>query len=437
MKRGHVFAALLTLLFGAGTASARFGFPEPTTARSEVIEGIYFQIMLAGIIVFLFVFALLAFILVRYRDGGKGRATYEKERDNLKAEMVWTVIPLIIMLWIGVISYQGLVQLDNMDESFDMDNAVVIDITASQYAWQAEYHDSGAKVLAAANQDLMAIDPFYVPADTPLLFRITAVDVIHSFNVHALGTTVDAVPGQINELYVHDGLPASEFPYFTQCKENCRTPGHSYMQATIYSVSDAEYAQWTEDVLSGKGGLQQVVPVEYDGSTITPLGTDLLARGATVHLQVLNAAGSATEFTFAGETITVPAQGLDTFQVTIQETGTLTVEGGGASLDLTAVEPTRISVDLGAFVLEPSNLALEANTLYVIDVTNVHSVPHNLYIGMNGADGNTDAIWNTGNLAGGDAESIIVVPNEAGTLDMWCAISGHYAAGMFGTVTVA
>lgn len=437
MKRGHVVAVLLTLLFGAGTASARFGFPEPSTSRAEIIEDIYFQITVAGILVFLFVFALLAFILIRYREGGKGRATYEKERDNLKAEMVWTVIPLIIMLWIGVISYQGLAQLDNLDESFDMDEALIIDITASQYAWQAEYQDSGAKVLATANDELMDIDPFYVPADTPLLFRITAVDVIHSFNIHALGTTIDAVPGQINELYVHDGLPASDFPYFTQCKENCRTPGHSYMQALVYSVNDAEYAQWTEDVLSGKGGLQQVVPVEYDGSSIVPLGTDQLALGATVHLQILNAAGSATDFTFAGETVTVPAQGIDTIEVAIQETGTLTVEGGGASLDLTAVEPVTIDVDLGAFVIEPSSLQLDAGTLYVLNVENVHNLPHNLYIGMDGGDGVTDAIWNTGNLGDGDSESIIVVPGEPSTLDMWCAISGHYSSGMFGTVTVA
>ncbi len=439
MKRGSIFAALLVLLGIAGSASARWGFPEPVTQRAAIIEDIYNQIVWAGVIIFLIVMALMAFILIRYRDGGKGRATYEMERDNLKAEMVWTVIPLIIMLWIGVISYQGLVQLDNMDESFDMESAVIIDITASQYAWQASYVDTGATVFAIANPDLMAIDPFVVPADTPLLFRITAVDVIHSFNVPALGTTIDAVPGQINELYVHEGLPAMGEPgYFTQCREDCLTPGHSYMQARIISTTDAEYNQWTEDVLSGAGGPQQIVPLFYDGSSLTAMNTDLLARGATAHVQVLNNNPTAVDFTFNGQTISVPGEGLGTFDAyPAVETGILTVEGGGASLDLQVIEATRVNVDLGAFVIEPSNLALEANTLYMINVENVHSAPHNLYIGLDGADGKTDAIWHTGDLGPNQAESIIIYTDEAGNLDMWCAVAGHYGAGMFGTVTIA
>lgn len=437
MKRGSILAALLVLLGTAGTASARFLFPEPTNERAQIIENIYFQITLAGVIVFLFVFALLAFILIRYRDGGKGRATYEMERENLKAEMLWTIIPLIVVMWVGVISYQGLTELDNLDDSFDMDNALVIDITASQYAWEASYVDSGARVLAVADPDLMNIDPFYVPSDTPLLFRITAVDVIHSFNVPALGTTIDAVPGQINDLYVHDGLPASDLPYFTQCRENCLTPGHSYMQARIHSVSQAEYDQWTEDVLSGAGGPQQVVPVQYDGSSLTPLGTDQLARGATAHIQVLNEGDSAVDFTFNGETLTAPGQGLATFTYPVVETGTLTLEGGGASVDLQAVEAERVNVDLGAFIIDPETIQLEAGTLYMLNVENVHNAVHNLYIGMNGADGKTDAIWHTANLANGQSEVLVIAPQEAASLDMWCAVPGHYAAGMYGTVTVA
>lgn len=436
MKRLSILAALLVLLSIAGSATARWGFPTPVTQRAEVIESIYFQITVAGVIVFLFVFALLAFILIRYRDGGKGRATYEMERDNLKAEMLWTIIPLIVVMWVGVISYQGLVELDNLDDSFDMETALVIDITASQYAWEASYQDSGAKVLAVASPDFMSIDPFYVPADTPLLFRITAVDVIHSFNVPALGTTIDAVPGRINDLFVHEGLPASDLPYFTQCRENCLTPGHSYMQARIHSVSQAEYEQWSEDVLSGAGGPQQVVPIQYDGSSLTPLGTDQLARGATAHVQVLNDGASAVEFTFAGETLTAPAQGLTTFTYPVVETGTLTLEGGGASIDLQAVEAERISVDLGNFVIDPETLQLEAGTLYMLNVENIHAAVHNLYIGMDGADGKTDAIWHTSNLANGQSEVLIIAPQEASTLDMWCAVPGHYAGGMFGTVTV-
>ncbi len=436
MKRGSLFAGLLALLAAAVPASARFGFPEPITERARLIEDIYVQITVAGIIVFVFVFALLAFILVRYREGGKGRATYEKERDNLKAEMVWTVVPLIIMMWIGVISYQGLVTLDDIDGTFDESEALVIDITASQYAWQATYHDSGASVLAVANFDFDKIKPFYVPADTPLLFRITAVDVIHSFNVPALAHTIDAVPGQINDFIVREGLP--EGNYFTQCREDCLTPGHSYMQAQLISVPEAEYQQWTEETLAGAAaGLEQVLPIQWDGSSFSAIKGVQAAKGATLFLEVLNDSPSAIDVTFQGETLTVPAGALNTFETMVEETGPMVVSGGGQEFTINAVEATVIDVDLGAFIIEPGTLELQAGTLYILNVANVHNAVHNLYIGMNGADGNTDAIWNTGDLANGQSQSILVEATEAGTLDMWCAVPGHYSAGMFGTVTVA
>lgn len=435
MKRGSLLASLLVLLGIAGSATARFGFPEPVTERARLIEDIYVQITVAGIIVFLFVMALLGFILYRFREGGSGRATYEKERDNLKAEMVWTVIPLIIMLWIGVISYQGLVVLDDIDGSFDESSALHIDITASQYAWQAQYQESGASVLAVANFDFEQIKPFYVPADTPLMFHVTAVDVIHSFNVQALGHTIDAVPGQINDFIVHDGLP--EGSYFTQCKENCRTPGHSYMQAQIVSVPVAEYQEWTDATLAGAAaGLEQVLPIVWDGSSFSAMKGTQVAKGATLHLEILNEADSAIDVTFQGETLTVPGKGLNTFEVTVDATGAMVVSGPG-NFVLNAVEPTVIDVDLGAFIIEPGNMNLAAGTLYVINVENVHNAVHNLYIGMNGGDGETDAIWNTANLANGQSQGILIEATSAGSLEMWCAVPGHYAAGMFGTVTVA
>src|SRR5690242_18653053 len=106
-------AALVVLSAAAMPVAARFGMPEPLTERGQTVEDIYTKIVLVGIVVFTLVFALLVWVLWRYREGtGKGRSTHEKHRGSLKAEMVWTFIPLIIMLWIGFIAYQGLVQLD-------------------------------------------------------------------------------------------------------------------------------------------------------------------------------------------------------------------------------------------------------------------------------------------------------------------------------------
>lgn len=112
--------AAVALLLVAAPAAARFGMPEPLTERGQIIEGIYFQIAVAGVLVFVLVFALLMWVLVRYREGtGKGRSTHEGHRGSLKAELVWTIIPLAIMLWIGVMSYAGLVKLDGSIGPYD------------------------------------------------------------------------------------------------------------------------------------------------------------------------------------------------------------------------------------------------------------------------------------------------------------------------------
>jgi cytochrome c oxidase subunit 2 len=430
--------ALLGLTALSAPVAARLGFPDPVNKHAETIEGVYFQIVLAGILVFLFVFGLLAFILVRYREsGGHGRVTFEKERDNIRAEATWTLIPLAIVLWVGVISYQALVDLGELGDA-QVDDPLVIDIRASQWVWQADYAESGVRVLAVASPDLESLydSAFYVPADTPLLFRVTGNDVIHSFNIERLGHTVDAVPGQINELLVRFGLPAGE--YFTQCKEDCLTPGHSYMHAFVQAVPQAEFDAWVVDTLAGAAaGLVQTVPVEASAADLDARQGTKVAKGAHVIVQVANNDTVAHTFTLGNESRDVPPGSLATFELDPTETGTLELsDDAGNSVTFTIVEPTQVSVELDEFAIAPATLRLESNTVYVIVVENAGSAPHNLYIGANGADGKTDAIWNTPNIVGGESAGLLVVTGTGASIDMWCAVAGHYGQGMHGTVTI-
>lgn len=472
-----MLAALVTL---AAPAVARGFLPDPVTERGAIIESVYFQIFVVGVVIFLFVFALLAFILLRYREGsGKGRATYEKERDNLKAEALWTIIPLLIVLWVGVISYQALVDLDGIESGpfneFDhaaytanspmpfsdfqedaaaegRDAYVRVWITGFQWFWQADY-GGGVSIaaLTGAGGSLEDTEPFVVPADTPLQFIVTSSDVIHSFNVPALYQTLDTrmgvptpdeglnltvSPGELNTLDVRAGLPEGE--YFTQCKENCGTPGHSYMRALIQSVPVEQFDQWVADQKAGAGaGLVQHVPVSATGGGLSTDYSTSLAQGAAIRFQIANDEASDLEFTFAGDSVTVPAGAVDFLEVTAGDPATVPLEASnGASLDFQVKEPQTVDVELGDFVIEPEDLEVQAGEVYIFEVENTHTTGHNIYIDMQGGDGVTQARWNSATLTPGQTDAFIVAPKEPATMETWCAVPGHYNLGMVGTMTV-
>lgn len=434
--RWTVPAFLTALVTSVTTASAQFGFPEPVTERAKTIGDVYAQIFIAGVIVFFVVMVTLVFVMWRYREnGGVGRNTFEKERDNLKAEMAWTLIPLLIVLWVGVISYQALVDLDDIDDEVEPHTSVLI--TGFQWFWQADYGDDvRVSALPGPAGNLSTTEPIVIPADVPIEFLVTGADVIHSFNVVGLGQTLDAVPGQINSLIVSEGLPPGE--YFTQCKENCNTPGHSYMRAMVEAVPVPEYEAWLEAKKAGAAaGLVQHIPVMADGATLTTDKPLQLAKGATLRLQIANGGGEQT-FTLGDQTVTVSAQGMEVLEVALEEVGDITLAGdAGGSLSFSIEEAVTRDVELGAFEILPGNIQLEAGTVYVFNVVNTHTTGHNIFIGMDGADGKQEAIWTSATLGPGETDQFIVVPSEAQTLDTWCAIPGHYAAGMFGTLTVA
>src|SRR5688572_1847963 len=160
--------------------------PDPLTERGQVVEDIYTKIAVVGIVVFLLVFVLLVVVLLRYREGsGKGRATHEKHRGSLAAEMVWTVIPLFIMLWIGYIAYVGLVKLDLGEAETEPEMSVTV--TGYQWAWEMDY-GQGVKVFVNPSADaetgvMSYTDTFHLPAGVPIQMNVTGADVIHAFNI--------------------------------------------------------------------------------------------------------------------------------------------------------------------------------------------------------------------------------------------------------------
>ena len=453
--RGKVLLAAALVLLVAGPAAARWGMPEPLTERGQVVEDIYVKITIAGVLTFVLVFVLLVFILARYREGsGKGRATHEKHRGSLAAEMTWTLIPLAVVLWIGYIAYAGLVTLDRGNE--DLQPELSIQVTGYQFAWEMDY-GGGVKVLINPSIDsetgnVTLSEPFHVPAGVPILFNITSGDVIHAFNIldanRAYVSIDDANPDGPHEQHrqVHV-LPAGT--YYVQCKEMCG-PGHAYMRARILAEPQAAFDRWLEEKSLAVGAdLVQKVHVVADADSLETTGTTTennvtfmrIVAGARIILEVENTDDAPLDVSLSTSTPlgTVPphSTALLSFDTAAEVPGDRTILGSnGGELVFRAIQAEIVDVDLRSYHIDPEVLQLEQGTTYLINVHGLDSA-HNYFIGHWDGEGEKTIVAKSPDVSAGGTVSFVFTPTETGTFDTWCDVAGHYAGGMHAHATVA
>ncbi|MCB9990406.1 MAG: cytochrome c oxidase subunit II [Rhodospirillales bacterium] len=196
----------------------------------------------------IFVFALLAYIMVRFN--AKANPTPSKTTHNTMLEVIWTVLPVVILVIIAVPSLKLLYYGDRVKEP-----EMTVKVTGYQWYWGYEYPDyedlsftaylipddeidesKGQKRLLSTDHQLV------LPVDTDIQFLVTAADVLHSFAVPSFGVKLDGVPGRINETWARIERPGT---YYGQCSELCGK-GHAYMPIEIRAVSKEEFADWVK-----------------------------------------------------------------------------------------------------------------------------------------------------------------------------------------------
>jgi len=437
--------AFLSLILSVALhAAARGGMPEPLTESGRLIEDMYYKIFLIATFVFLLVFGLMVFILVRYREkSGHGRATFEHERENLRLELVWILIPLAIVLWVGFVAYGGLLELDEVDAA--PGEGMEVHITASQYNWEASY---GEGVSVFSNPDglgrITDANVFVFPADTPIRFNVTSLDVIHALYIQDQNggpvLMIDANPTGPSK-YNHVTRVFPEGEYFVQCKEMCLNPGHAYMRARIQAVPQDEFDAWfgerrleaeCKPLRVQKLGIEVAedrVTLDGEASLSTTKDTCILAT-------VTNTLDRSTTLSVSGLTASLTLEaGEEAFWTfDIEAAGDFTVgasTGGNATLE--AIEATVVEVDLDEWAIIPPDIRLDAGETYLFTVRNVGTVAHNLFIGFHADDVRSSSLT----INGGESTSFVWTPDEDTTFDTWCNVPGHYENGMSGTATVA
>ena len=247
--------ALGLTLAAAGGAVAGTGQPSPWQinlqgAASPVMETMHsFHAFLLAIIVavVLLVLALLVIVAVKFNE--KANPVPSRTTHHTLIEVVWTVVPVLILVAIAIPSFRLLFQ------QLDIPKAdLTVKVTGHQWYWSYEYPDNGqfsfdslmvqTADLQPGQPRLLAVDnEVVVPVGKIVRIQVTAADVIHSFALPSFGVKIDALPGRLNESWFQ---ATKEGVYYGQCSELCGRD-HAFMPIAIRVVSEADFAAWVEE----------------------------------------------------------------------------------------------------------------------------------------------------------------------------------------------
>ena len=271
---------LLTLMIIAPTAFADmvFNLRRGVTDTSQAVYELHMLILWVCVVIAIFVFGtMIVSIILHRRSRGAEPASFS---HSPKAELIWTIIPVIILVWMAVPAAKTLVVMEDF-----RDSEITIKITGYQWKWhyaylgtEVDFFSTLARSSNIASQVNSGIDPFsvenyllevdnplVVPVDTKIRLLVTSNDVIHSWWVPSFAIKKDAVPGFINEMWFKANETGT---YRGQCAELCGR-GHGFMPIVVDVMSKDDYTAW----IDARTGGQNVAMVE----STSDAGPEILA----------------------------------------------------------------------------------------------------------------------------------------------------------------
>jgi len=229
--------------------------PAVSPMHSQIYDFHTMLLWITGAIVVV-ITGLLAYAAFKFRR--RNHVEPETFAHNTLIEVIWTIVPVVILIIIAIPSFKLLYFEDRIPE-----HEMTLKITGYQWYWGYEYMDfDGLEFLAypiaedeideaKGQRRLLSTDtPVVVPIGTHIQLLITSADVLHAFALPAAGVKKDAVPGQLNETWMRIDEPGT---YFGQCSEICGT-GHAYMPIEVIALPKAEFEAWA----TAQGGTRKI-----------------------------------------------------------------------------------------------------------------------------------------------------------------------------------
>ena len=244
---GAVLAATTTPALADIPRPWQMNFQDAATPVAEQLRDLHDLLMVVITVITLFVMGLLLYVMVRFRESRN--PVPSKTAHNTTIEVLWTVIPVIILVGIAIPSFRLLYFQDRVENP-----EMTIKAIGRQWYWSYEYPDHGNFIfdsymvkeedLKPGQHRLLEVDNVVVvPVDTNVRLYTTASDVLHAWTIPAFGIKIDAVTGRLNESWFRVTRTGT---YYGQCSELCGV-GHAFMPIAVKVVTKEEFAQWVEE----------------------------------------------------------------------------------------------------------------------------------------------------------------------------------------------
>lgn len=287
-NRSKLSKVLLAALVGLGTSQSALA--ETNTWQLNMYQGVtpishgmydlhMIALVICGIIGIV-VFGVMFYALVHHRKSkGYTAATFH---DNFRLEVVWSVIPFLILVGLAIPATQVLVHMEDNSNS-----DVTVKIVGYQWKWQYQYLDQGISFFSnlstpygqITNKEkkgewyLLEVDkPLVLPIHKKIRFLVTSNDVVHSWWVPELGVKRDAIPGFMHEAWARIEKPGM---YRGQCAELCGI-NHGFMPIVVQAVTEDEFNQWVAN--------QVKIKDSYAETSEAPAEQPNLTRSQLMHL---------------------------------------------------------------------------------------------------------------------------------------------------------
>jgi cytochrome c oxidase subunit II len=249
----------------------------PKSDFAEAIDRLQWLTIYLGVGVSVVVFALLGYILVRFRHQ-PGAPAPQQVHGNTKLELAWTLIPAILIAIIAVPTVRVIFET----QAEAPEGSLPIDVIGYQWWWEFRYPMPNGDTVVTANE-------VHVPVGRTVELRITAADVLHSFWIPQMGGKRDLIPNRINRIVF---TPNEAGVYLGQCAEFCGE-SHALMKMRLIAHEPAEFERWLAN---------EALPAVEPTDSAVMIGKQLTTQGACAGCHIID--GTAAQFGRAGPNLT-------------------------------------------------------------------------------------------------------------------------------------
>jgi len=265
----------------AAQAAYQLNMTEGVTPISKELYSLHMIVLWICVVIGVLVFGAMAWSIIHHRKSKGAVAAHFHE--STKVEIVWTVVPLLILIGIAIPATGTLLDLEDAKSDAD----ITLEVTGMQWKWKYTFVDEDVSFISSLAQSsrevikdpldnknyLLEVDKQLVlPVGKKIRFLFHSNDVIHAWWVPALGVKQDSIPGFINDSWALIEEPGI---YRGQCAELCGKD-HGFMPIVVSAVSEAEYKEWLAGMKSEAAAAAAAASEEWSMQ-------DLVARGETIY----------------------------------------------------------------------------------------------------------------------------------------------------------